>query len=106
MIDESIRDCCENKDRVYTCFVDISKAFGRMWIDAMLYKLYHHMGITGKTWRIIKNCYTNMKEVICVNGLYSREYNILQGTRPGGIISPWLFLVYINDLISELENSK
>jgi hypothetical protein len=47
-----------------------------------------------------------MKEVICVNGLYSREYNILQGTRQGGIISPWLFLVYINDLISELENSK
>ncbi len=46
-----------------------------------------------------------MKEVICVNGLYSREYNILQGTRKGGIISPWLFLVYINDLISELENS-
>jgi hypothetical protein len=38
--------------------------------------------------------------------LYSREYNILQGTRQGGIISPWLFLVYINDLISELENSK
>ncbi len=47
-----------------------------------------------------------MKEVICVNGLYSREYNILQGTGQGGIISPWLFLVYINDLISELENSK
>ena len=99
MIDDSIRDCCENKDRVYTCFVDISKAFDRMWIDAMLYKLYHHMGI-------IKNWYTNMKEVICVNGLYSREYNILQGTRQGGIISSWLFLVYINDLISELENSK
>ena len=73
MIDESIRDCCENKDRVYTCFVDISKAFDRMWIDAMLYKLYHHMGITGKTWRIIKNWYTNMKEIICVNGLYSRD---------------------------------
>ena len=71
----------------------------------MLYKLYHHMGITGKTWRIIKNWYTNMKEVICVNGLYSREYNILQGTRQGGIISPWLFLVYINDLYTN-ENSK
>jgi hypothetical protein len=39
-----------------------------------------------------------MKEVICVNGLYSREYNILQGIRQGGIISPWLFLGYINDL--------
>ena len=47
----------------------------------------------------------NMKEVVYVDGFYSRTYTLQQGTRQGGILSPWLFLVYINDLITELEQS-
>lgn len=105
MIDETIKNCCEEGDQVYACFVDISKAFDRMWIDAMLYKLYHHAKIQGKCWRLIRNWYMDMKEVVYINGFYSRDYTLLQGTRQGGILSPWLFLVYINDLITELEQS-
>lgn len=41
-IDETIKYCCEDGDEVYSCFVDFSKAFDRMWVDAMLYKLYHY----------------------------------------------------------------
>lgn len=104
MIDETIKNCCEQGDRVHACFVDISKAFDQMWIDAMLYKLYHDAKIKGKCWRIISNWYLNMKEFVYINGTHSRTYNLLQGTRQGGILSPWLFLVYINDLISGLEN--
>ena len=105
IIDETIRSCCEDGDQVYVCFVDISKAFDRMWIDAMLYKLYHHAKLQGKCWRLIRNWYTNMKEVVYVDGFYSRTYTLQQGTRQGGILSPWLFLVYINDLITELEQT-
>jgi hypothetical protein len=47
MIDESIKSCCDEKDCVYACFVDIRKAFEKMWIDAMLYKLFHKAGIKG-----------------------------------------------------------
>ena len=55
MIDESIKSCCDEGDCVYTCFVDIRKAFDKMWIDAMLYKLFHQAGIKGKCWRIIRS---------------------------------------------------
>ena len=49
MIDESInKSCCDEGDCVYACFVDIRKAFDKMWIDAMLYKLFHQAGIKGK----------------------------------------------------------
>ena len=105
MIDESIKSCCEEGDCVYACFVDIRKAFDKMWIDAMLYKLFHQAGIKGKCWRIIRSCYSNMSELVHINGAYSRIYNLRQGTRQGGILSPWLFLVYINDLIYELQNT-
>ena len=105
MIDEVIKSCCDDDDHVYSCFVDFSKAFDRMWIDAMLYKLYHHAQIKGKCWRIVRNWYLGMKKVVYINGSYSRTYDIPRGTRQGGILSPWLFLVYINDLFTELEKS-
>ena len=28
----------------------------------------------------------------------------MQGTRQGGVLSPWLFLLFIDDLIKELES--
>lgn len=105
IIDETIKSCCEEGDQAYVCFVDISKAFDRMWINAMLYKLYYHAKIQGKCWRLIRNWYLDMKEAVYVKGLYSRTYTLMQGTRQGGILSPWLFLVYINDLITELEQT-
>ena len=104
-LDESIKSCCDEGDCVYAWFVDVRKAFDKMWNDAMLYKLFHQAGIKGKCWRIIRSWYSNMKEMVYINGIYSRIYDLRQGTRQGGILSPWLFLVYINDLIYELENT-
>ena len=88
MIDESIKSCCDEGDCVYTCFVDIRKAFDKMWIDAMLYKLFHQAGIKGKCWRIIRSWYSNMREMVYINGIYSRIYDLRQGTRQGGILFP------------------
>jgi hypothetical protein len=31
---------------------------------------------------------------------FSRCYNLLQGTQQGGILSLWLFTVFVNDLIT------
>ena len=106
VIDEVINHCCEDNDNVYVAYMDISKAFDTMWINGMLYKLYHNMGITGKMWRLIRNWYTNMKEFVVVDGQSSRVYEVAQGTRQGGVLSPWLFLVFINDLMKELNDTN
>ena len=47
-----------------------------------------------------------MKEFVVVEGKSSRIYEVKQGTRQGGVLSPWLFLMFINDLIEELNNTK
>ncbi|CAB4018784.1 Hypothetical predicted protein [Paramuricea clavata] len=44
-----------------------------------------------------------MEEYVFYNGKRSRQYDILQGVRQGGVLSPWLFLLFIDDMISELE---
>jgi hypothetical protein len=47
-----------------------------------------------------------MKEFVFIGGKASRTYNLHQGTRQGGVLSPWLFLVFIDDLIEELKTPK
>ena len=105
-MNEVVNHCREEKEKVYVAYMDITKAFGTMWIDAMLFKLQYNKGIAGKTWRLIKNWYIDMKEFVFIGGKASRTYNLYQGTRQGGVLSPWLFLVFIDDLIEELKNTK
>jgi hypothetical protein len=69
-----INHCLEDGDKVYACYVDIAKAFDRMWINGMLYKLYFNIGIKGRAWRLIYNWYYNMKEYVCIDGTHSRIY--------------------------------
>ena len=44
----------------------------------------------------------------CVKAQYHKSewFPVRQGTRQGGVLSPFLYLVYDNDLIWELEESK
>lgn len=105
-IEETINHCCEENEKVFVAFMDISKAFDTMWINAMLYKLFHNKGISGKVWRLIRDWYTGMKEFLFIEGKSSRSYRLEQGTRQGGVLSPWLFLVFIINLIEELHRTN
>ena len=106
IIDETIKHCCEEGDKVYVCYVDFRKAFDNLWINGMLYKLYYEMGIMGKCLRLIHQWYMGMKEMVRIGNCFSRCYDLLQGTRQGGILSPWLFTVFVNDLITLLHAAK
>ncbi|CAB4017039.1 Hypothetical predicted protein [Paramuricea clavata] len=51
VIDESTKHCCEENDKVFACYVDVSKAFDKVWINGMLFKqeimeksIWHNLG--------------------------------------------------------------
>ena len=48
-----MKHCCEERYKVYVCYVYFRKAFENLWINGMLYKLYYEMGIMGKCLRRI-----------------------------------------------------
>ena len=50
--------------------------------------------------------YTGMKEMVQIGSCYSRCYDLLQATRQGGILSPWLFTVFVNHLNSILRTAQ
>ena len=104
MLRESIYFAKENGSRLYVCFLDVRKAFDCVWHDGLFYKLYK-CGVNKSIFKILQNLYTGMSSCVRHQDCKSDWFPILQGTRQGGVISPFLYLIFLNDLLYELEAS-
>ena len=104
MLLESIFYASENGSKVYVCFLDVKKAFDCVWHEGLFYKLYHS-GINKVFCKLIINMYTDMSSCVRGRGFKSDWFQVRQGTRQGGVISPFLYLLFINELIYELEKA-
>ena len=78
-------------------FLDMSKAFDRVWHEGLLFKL-KRLGLSGKYYGIINSFLRNRHQRVVLNGQSSRWSSIKAGVRQGSILGPLFFLVYINDL--------
>lgn len=95
----------EEGSNVFSCFLDSSKAFDTVWIDGLFFKLFN-MGVKGKTWRILRNWYSKMSCCILMDGHLSEPFSVKQGIRQGGVLSPWLYMCFNNDITEMLDNLK
>ena len=48
---------------------------------------------------------TNRKARVHVNGAYSRKKTLKEGVPQGGVLSPTLFLIFINDIIKDMPRN-
>ena len=102
-LQEVINYNSERSFKIYTCLLDSSKAFDVVWIDGLFYKLYE-FEICGNMWRLLYAAYTDMKSCVMFNDIYSRWFYVKQSVRQGGVLSPWLYLLYLNDMLVELRS--
>ena len=93
--------CKENKSKLFACFLDTMTAFDKVWHDGLFYKL-HKLGISGRLWHSVVAMHTDMFSCVMMNGYKSDWFPVLLGTAQGGAWSPFLYLIYINDLIVKL----
>ena len=61
------------------------------------------MGIRSKLLKIVINLHCKVKTSVFHNGYCSTTFPVLQGTRQGGVISPFMYLCSIDDLLDELD---
>ena len=94
-------DCNPPLD-VRSVYLDISKAFDRVWHDGLIYKL-KRCGVSGQLLSLIQNFLKNRKQRTVLNGQASNWGDILAGVPQGSILGPLFFLVYINDLTENLK---
>lgn len=81
--------------------IDLVKAFDRVWRQAVVWKL-KMMGASGAEWRAVAGLYKQLYGAVKIDGWTSKFVNLAAGIKQGGVISPWLFVVFINDLVEEL----
>ncbi|UYV83527.1 K02A2.6-like, partial [Cordylochernes scorpioides] len=102
------RPCRKEKPpkKTTAIFFDMTSAFDRVWREKLLEKL-HNIGVRGETLTWIADFLRGRRLKVWVNGEFSKEGRTCAGVPQGSVLSPLLYLLYINDIHPYLtEDSK
>ena len=89
-------------DNVYTCFYDLASAFDTVEFSVLLTELFK-AGIQGKWWRLIRHWYHNLTSQVKLGKNLSRTFSLERGIRQGSVLSPSLFNLVLDPLLTSLR---
>jgi hypothetical protein len=90
---------------MFLCFLDASKAFDRV-NHAKLFEKLVQRGTPGYLVRILMFWYAHQSMIVRWGDAMSEPFQVSNGVRQGGILSPYLFNVYMDDLSKRLNECK
>ena len=96
-------DCCPPLD-VRSVYLDISKAFDRVWHEGLIFKI-RRCGIRDDLLNLLHIFLSERQQRTAINGKCSSWEGVSTGVPQGSIVGPLLFLVYINDLPDGLQSN-
>ena len=104
MLKEVARYYADRRSTVYCCLLDATKAFDRLRYDK-LFELLLERGVRMPDLRLLFDCYTRQKLRASWRGSMSDYFSIENGIRQGGIASPTLFCLYLDQLLFRLKEA-
>jgi hypothetical protein len=103
IVTHQIYNALEHGNDVNIAFLDISKAFDRVWHIGLLHKL-RTLGVCGTLIDWLSDYLTCRKQRVVINGTSSDWILIKAGVPQGSILGPLLFLIYVNDIIYDIRS--
>ena len=92
------------KRGIFTAFIDFKKAYDRL-DQSKLLRCLENKGLNGRLTDFLKAVYTKLSYEVKVGEEFSEQFGVTKGLRQGCILSPLLFTLCINSLISELRKT-
>jgi len=91
---------------MFVSFLDFSKAFDKLSYLELFHKLLNDNVDVGMNVRLLTYWYSNQQACIHWHNCLSQFFTLGNGTRQGGVLSPWLFARYIRDLLTDVAVSN
>ena len=90
---------------VNVCLLDMSKAFDKVNHHGLYIKLMKR-NVPIRFINVITNWYSKCYAAVRWNGCFSQVFDVCCGVRQGGVLSPVLFAIYVDDIIVDLKTSQ
>ena len=103
-LSETVKHFTKKGSRVHCAFLDASKAFDKVLHNGIFLKLLKH-GAPRVFVLLLKRWHNGLHCSVKWNDLLGEPFSVACGVRQCGILSPYLFAVYVNELIEQLRKS-
>ena len=102
---ETIDFFLRNGSEVFVGVMDMTKAFDNVK-QSILFRKLIDKGIPSIFLRLLLNMYVNQTANVRWNGNVSNTFNIGNGVKQGGVLSPRLYCIYTDELFSLLRRKR
>ena len=102
---ETVNYYTNENSNVYSVLLDASKAFDRVNF-CKLFSVLLDRKLPGNILKFMLNLYTTQKTRVNWNDSVTDTFEVTNGVRQGGVLSPILFTVYIDNLLKLLSSSN